>query len=148
MARNFAHKKRPKSARRLRDEQLMPLIEQVHAESGGTYGARQITRTLPRKGVDVAHCAAHLCSRGEDLDGAIQCARQRCGWAVHLPCCGFITLSQRSRSRSATGRTTARASTMPTRHAERKWFSPCGLCRTAEAGGRNERMQAGAYWGQ
>ncbi|MFE7330298.1 hypothetical protein ACFU8W_36165 [Streptomyces sp. NPDC057565] len=35
----FARKKRPKSARRLRDEQLMPLIEQVHAESGGTYGA-------------------------------------------------------------------------------------------------------------
>jgi transposase len=36
----YARKKRPKSARRLRDEQLMPLIEQVHAESGGTYGVR------------------------------------------------------------------------------------------------------------
>lgn len=35
----FARKKRPKSARRVRDERLMPLIEQVHAESGGTYGA-------------------------------------------------------------------------------------------------------------
>ncbi|MEV5544301.1 hypothetical protein AB0L13_46690 [Saccharopolyspora shandongensis] len=32
----FARKKRPKSARRLRDEQIMPLIEEVHAESGGT----------------------------------------------------------------------------------------------------------------
>ncbi|MCX4537930.1 IS3 family transposase [Streptomyces sp. NBC_01669] len=52
----FARKKRPKSARRLRDEQLMPLIEQVHAESGGTYGARRITRALCRKGVDVARC--------------------------------------------------------------------------------------------
>ncbi|MEU3201620.1 hypothetical protein [Streptomyces sp. NPDC006996] len=30
----FARKKRPKSARRLRDEQLMPLIEEVQAESG------------------------------------------------------------------------------------------------------------------
>lgn len=28
----FARKKRPKSARRLRDEQLVPVIEQVHAE--------------------------------------------------------------------------------------------------------------------
>ncbi|MDW6064263.1 hypothetical protein SAZ11_47940 [Streptomyces sp. FXJ1.4098] len=35
----YARKKRPMSARRLRDEQLMPLIQQVHAESGGTYGA-------------------------------------------------------------------------------------------------------------
>ncbi|WRZ96665.1 IS3 family transposase [Streptomyces sp. NBC_00841] len=52
----FARKKRPKSARRLRDEQLIPLIEQVHAESGGTYGARRITRALCRKGVDVARC--------------------------------------------------------------------------------------------
>ncbi|MFI1159335.1 IS3 family transposase [Streptomyces sioyaensis] len=52
----FARKKRPKSARRLRDEQLMPLIEEIHAESGGTYGARRITRALRRKGVDVARC--------------------------------------------------------------------------------------------
>ncbi|GAA5004998.1 IS3 family transposase [Streptomyces hyderabadensis] len=42
----FARKKRPKSARRLRDEQLMPLIEEIHAESGGTCGARRITRAL------------------------------------------------------------------------------------------------------
>ncbi|MFE2094308.1 transposase [Streptomyces sp. NPDC059460] len=34
----------------------MPLIEQVHAESGGTYGARRITRALCRKGVDMARC--------------------------------------------------------------------------------------------
>ncbi|WP_406384590.1 hypothetical protein [Streptomyces sp. NBC_01618] len=31
-----ARRKRPKSARRLRDEQLMPLIEESHGESGGT----------------------------------------------------------------------------------------------------------------
>lgn len=52
----FARKKRPKSARRLRDELFMPLIEQVHAESGGTYGARRITRALRRKGLEVARC--------------------------------------------------------------------------------------------
>ena len=50
----YARKKRPKSARRARDEQLMPLIEEIHTESGGTYGTRRITRALRRKGVDVA----------------------------------------------------------------------------------------------
>ncbi|MFH8978613.1 hypothetical protein [Streptomyces sp. NPDC017890] len=38
----FARKKRPKSARRLRGEQLMPLIKETHAISVGTYGARTI----------------------------------------------------------------------------------------------------------
>ncbi|WP_328869820.1 hypothetical protein OHT76_06690 [Streptomyces sp. NBC_00287] len=32
-------------------QQLMPLIEQVHARSGGTNGTRRITRALRRKGV-------------------------------------------------------------------------------------------------
>ncbi|WP_427151695.1 IS3 family transposase [Streptomyces sp. TRM70308] len=52
----FARKKRPKSARRLRDEQLMPLIGQVHTDPGGTCGARRITRALRRKGHEVARC--------------------------------------------------------------------------------------------
>jgi transposase InsO family protein len=52
----YAREGRPKSARRLRDEQLMPLIQQVHTESGATYGARRITRALRRKDVVVARC--------------------------------------------------------------------------------------------
>ncbi|MFI9629623.1 IS3 family transposase [Streptomyces sp. NPDC052042] len=52
----YARKKRPKPARQLRDEQLMPLIEEIHAEPGGTYGARRITRALRRKGAVVARC--------------------------------------------------------------------------------------------
>ncbi|MEV5431719.1 IS3 family transposase [Streptomyces sp. NPDC052701] len=52
----YARRKRPKLARRLRDEQLVPLIVQVHDESGATYGARRITRALRRKGVEVARC--------------------------------------------------------------------------------------------
>ncbi|MBT2412787.1 IS3 family transposase [Streptomyces sp. ISL-12] len=54
----YARKRRPKSARRLRDEQLMTLIQQVHAESGGTCGVRRITRALRRKGVVVARCSS------------------------------------------------------------------------------------------
>ncbi|WP_420719173.1 IS3 family transposase, partial [Streptomyces sp. WM6386] len=65
----FARKKRPKSARRLRDEQLMPMIEQIHDESGGTYGARRITRALRRKGVAVARCTVERC--GVRVTGAV-----------------------------------------------------------------------------
>ncbi|MFF3488201.1 IS3 family transposase [Streptomyces sp. NPDC002701] len=73
----FAHKKRPKSARRLRDEQLMPVIEQVHAESGGTYGARRITRALRRKGVEVARCTVERLMAERGLEGVIRGRRRR-----------------------------------------------------------------------
>ncbi|WP_343240599.1 MULTISPECIES: IS3 family transposase [unclassified Streptomyces] len=73
----YARKKRPKSSRRLRDEQLMPLIEQVHAESGGTYGARRITRALRRRGVDVARCTVERLMRELGLEGVIRGQRRR-----------------------------------------------------------------------
>ncbi|WP_149180132.1 hypothetical protein [Streptomyces sp. TRM49041] len=37
----FVRERRPKSARRLRDKQLMALMEQIHADSGGTYGTHR-----------------------------------------------------------------------------------------------------------
>ncbi|MEV5952154.1 IS3 family transposase [Streptomyces sp. NPDC051993] len=73
----FARKKRPKSARRLRDEQLMPLIEEIHAESGGTYGARRITRALRRKGVEVARCTVERLMAELGLEGVIRGRRRR-----------------------------------------------------------------------
>ncbi|MGW4049178.1 IS3 family transposase [Streptomyces sp. NPDC004721] len=73
----FARKKRPKSARRLRDEQLIPLIERVHAESGGTYGARRITRALRRKGVQVARCTVERLMAELGLEGVIRGQRRR-----------------------------------------------------------------------
>ncbi|GAP47662.1 integrase [Streptomyces azureus] len=73
----YARKKRPKSARRLRDEQLTPLIEQVHAESGGTYGARRITHALRRKGVEVARCTVERLMRELGLEGVIRGQRRR-----------------------------------------------------------------------
>ncbi|WP_159402032.1 IS3 family transposase, partial [Streptomyces hygroscopicus] len=73
----FARKKRPKSARRLRDEQLMPLIEQVHAESGGTYGARRITRALRRKGHEVARCTVERLMAELGIEGVIRGRRRR-----------------------------------------------------------------------
>ncbi|MGC2997178.1 IS3 family transposase [Streptomyces sp. G35A] len=73
----YARKKRPKSARRLRDEQLMRLIEQVHAESGGTYGARRITRALRRKGVFAARCTVERLMGELGLEGVIRGQRRR-----------------------------------------------------------------------
>lgn len=73
----FARKKRPKSARRLRDEQLVPVIEQVHAESAGTYGTRRITRALRRKGVEVARCTVERLMAEHGLEGVIRGRRRR-----------------------------------------------------------------------
>ncbi|MGW1141262.1 IS3 family transposase, partial [Streptomyces zhihengii] len=73
----FARKKRPESARRLRDEQLMPLIEEIHAESGGTYGARRITRALGRKGVEAARCTVERLMAELGLEGVIRGRRRR-----------------------------------------------------------------------
>ncbi|MGW3202422.1 IS3 family transposase, partial [Streptomyces sp. NPDC001118] len=73
----FARKKRPKSARRLRDEQLMPLIEEIHAESGGTYGARRIARALRRKSVDVARRTVERLMAELSLEGVIRGRRRR-----------------------------------------------------------------------
>ncbi|MER6849886.1 IS3 family transposase [Streptomyces flaveolus] len=69
---HFARKKRPKSARGLRDEQLMPLIEKVHAESDGTYGARRITRALRRRGHGVARCTVERLMAELGLEGVIR----------------------------------------------------------------------------
>ncbi|MFL4910254.1 IS3 family transposase [Streptomyces sp. MMS24-I2-30] len=73
----FARKRRPKSARRLRDEVLMPLIEEAHVTSGGTYGARRITRALRRKGHEVARCTVERLMAGLGLKGVIRGRRRR-----------------------------------------------------------------------
>ncbi len=73
----FARKKRPKSARRVRDEQLMPVIGEIHVESGGTYGARRITRALRRKGVEVARCTVERLMAELGLEGVIRGRRRR-----------------------------------------------------------------------
>ncbi|MGW1998607.1 IS3 family transposase [Embleya sp. NPDC001921] len=73
----FARKKRPKSARRLRDEQLMALIEREHGDSGGTYGARRIARALARKGHPVARCTVERLMRELGVEGVIRGRRRR-----------------------------------------------------------------------
>jgi putative transposase len=73
----YARRKRPKSARRLRDEQLMPLITEIHADSAGTYGVRRITRALRRLGVEVARCTVERLMRELGIEGVIRGQRRR-----------------------------------------------------------------------
>jgi transposase InsO family protein len=73
----YARRKRPKSARRLRDEQLLRLIVQVHDESGATYGARRITRALRRKGIEVARCTVERLMAELGIEGVIRGQRRR-----------------------------------------------------------------------
>jgi transposase InsO family protein len=73
----FARKTRPKSARRRREEELLPLIAQVHAESAGTYGARRITRALRRRGHDVARCTVERLMGELGIEGVIRGRRRR-----------------------------------------------------------------------
>ncbi|MBV7698522.1 IS3 family transposase [Streptomyces sp. TRM70350] len=55
----------------------MPLTEQVHAESGGTYGARRITRALRRKGVVVARSTGERLMAELGLEGVTRGQRRR-----------------------------------------------------------------------
>jgi transposase InsO family protein len=53
----YAAKTRPPSARALRDAELKPEIERVHAASyDGCYGARKVWKQLKREGFAVARC--------------------------------------------------------------------------------------------
>ncbi|WUH92627.1 IS3 family transposase [Streptomyces sp. NBC_00433] len=55
----------------------MLLIEQVHAESGGTYGARRITRALGRRGHQVARCTVERLMAELGVEGVIRGRRRR-----------------------------------------------------------------------
>lgn len=73
----FARKSRPKSLRRLRDEELKPLVTAVWEDSGRTYGARRITRALVRAGHQVARCTVERLMRELGIEGVIRGQRRR-----------------------------------------------------------------------
>ncbi|WP_345694686.1 IS3 family transposase [Kitasatospora terrestris] len=73
----FARKQRPMSARRLRDEELIPLVTAVWEESGRTYGVRRITRALVRAGHQVARCTVERLMRELGIEGVIHGQRRR-----------------------------------------------------------------------
>ncbi|MER5386585.1 IS3 family transposase [Streptomyces sp. NPDC002688] len=63
-----ARHRRPKFARRLRDEQLVKHIRRAHDTSGETYGARCFHHQLRREGITAVRCTISLlASAGETL---------------------------------------------------------------------------------
>ncbi|WP_159928649.1 IS3 family transposase [Rhodococcus sp. WAY2] len=52
----YAAKSRPPSARAVRDAELIPEIQRMHAENYGVYGARKVNAERNRQGIRVARC--------------------------------------------------------------------------------------------
>jgi hypothetical protein len=67
-----AAKRRPLSARALRDEELKAEIARVHAEHFGVYGARKVWRQLHREQIAVARCTVERLLRELGLRGAVR----------------------------------------------------------------------------
>jgi putative transposase len=65
----YAHRARPPSARSVTDAATTTLIEQVHAENFGVYGARKIHAQLHRQGHQVARCTVQRLMRAAGLRG-------------------------------------------------------------------------------
>lgn len=63
-------KRRPPSARTVRDERLKVEIRRVHAENFGVYGVRKVWRQLEREGFEVARCTVERLMRELGLEGA------------------------------------------------------------------------------
>jgi putative transposase len=68
----YAAKTRPASARSRRDEELTAMIEQIHADNYGVYGARKIWHELHRQGVPVARCTVERLMRAAGLRGLLR----------------------------------------------------------------------------
>ncbi|MEZ0109631.1 transposase InsO family protein [Catenulispora sp. EB89] len=68
----YKFKKRPVSARALRDAELKALIAQVHADNYGVYGVRKVWRQLQRQGHQVARCTVERLMRELGLFGVVR----------------------------------------------------------------------------
>jgi putative transposase len=65
----YAARRRPASARAVRDVKLKGEIARVHAEQFGVYGARKVWRQLHREGISVARCTVERLMRELGLQG-------------------------------------------------------------------------------
>lgn len=73
----YGAKRRPPSARAIRDEELRAEISRVHAANRGVYGARKVWRQLLRRQVAVARCTVERLMREMGLQGARRGTRRR-----------------------------------------------------------------------
>jgi len=65
----YAARRRPASARAVRDAKLKGEVARVHAEQFGVYGARKVWRQLHREGISVARCTVERLMRELGLEG-------------------------------------------------------------------------------
>ncbi len=68
----WSAKRRPPSARQLRDEWLKGEIRRVHAENFGVYGAPKVWAQLNREGIGVARCTVERLMRQMSLAGVVR----------------------------------------------------------------------------
>ncbi len=65
----YAHRTRPPSARSVSDAATTAVIEKVHADNFGVYGARKVHAQLQRQGHQVARCTVERLMRAAGLRG-------------------------------------------------------------------------------
>ncbi|WP_170977713.1 IS3 family transposase, partial [Blastococcus sp. CCUG 61487] len=65
----YAHRTRPPSARSVTDAATTAVIEKVHAENYGVYGARKVHAEVRRQGHAVARCTVERLMRCAGLRG-------------------------------------------------------------------------------
>lgn len=68
----YAHKTRPASTRTLRDAELLEVIERVHEQNYGVYGARKVWAEMNRQGHDIARCTVERLMRCAGLRGLLR----------------------------------------------------------------------------
>lgn len=68
----WSAKRRPPSARSLRDEELKPEILRVFEENFGVYGAPKVWAQLNREGIRVARCTVERLMRSLGIQGAVR----------------------------------------------------------------------------
>jgi len=73
----YATRKRPSSARAVRDEQLKVHSRRIFEDNYGVYEARKVWRQLAREGVEVGRCRVERLMRELGLAGGVRGATRR-----------------------------------------------------------------------
>ena len=68
----YAARRRPLSARRVRDQALKVKLQHVHEEHFSVYGARKLWRQLQREGIPTARCTVERLMRELGLSGVVR----------------------------------------------------------------------------
>lgn len=73
----YARKRRPPSARAVRDAVLLQRIRAVHQANYGVYGTRRVWKQLGRDGIQVARCTVQRLMRADGLQGVRRGGKRR-----------------------------------------------------------------------